>query len=329
MSEKNRHIVSEELLFRYFANEVSPDEQETVCAWKTQSAENNQEFERVQLLFLDLKALGSIGKAGKAYDVDSAWQKMDADKIGNTSKKNSIQWWSVAASVLVMLATSWYVFDSQQIEKVELVADVRQAVELVDGSVVSLNEGSSLIYPEKFKGNNRKVALQGEAYFEVTHNPEQPFQIQTDEVLVQVLGTTFNVNNSNSDSIVVTVDTGKVSMSVGGKEETLTAGYRGVYYRSTDLLVKIKSANTGVHNYWRTKSLSFSGATVGEAIQAIQQVYNVKIDLSDAAIANCRIHVDFENEQIEEVLEIISETLNLVWSNQGDAYLLAGYGCPK
>lgn len=328
MSEKSRHIVSEELLFRYFSNEVSPDEQEAVLSWKTETEENRLEFERINLLFLDLKAVNSIGKNGKNYDVSRAWKNLNLVKKEESRK--SFSWLSIAATVAVLIITTWLVYDTQKVEKIELVAEAKQqSVELVDGSKISLNAGSRLTYPDKFKGDNRKVELNGEAYFEVAHNPEKPFLIQTDEVLVQVLGTTFNVNNSKADSIVVTVDTGKVLMSVGGKQEILPAGYRGVYYRSTELLVKIKTEKTGMHNYWRTKTLSFSGATVAEAVKAIQDVYNVKIDFSNPAIANCRINVDFEDENIEHVLEIMGETLNLVWSNQGESYLLAGYGCPE
>ncbi|SMD36770.1 FecR family protein [Reichenbachiella faecimaris] len=331
MSEKNRHSVSEQLLFRYFANEVSPDEQETVLSWKSENEENLQEFERINLLFLDLKAVNSIGKSGKAYDVNGAWQKIvQLRKIGSNETRSTRGWWKMAAAVLVLIGTGWFTYVSRQVETLELVAlDAQQSVQLADGSQVSLNEGSSLTYPDKFNGDKRKVELKGEAYFEVAHNPKQPFLIQTDEVLVQVLGTTFNVNNANADSIIVTVDTGKVLMTVGANKETLLAGYTGVYYRSSQLLVKIKSERTGMHNYWRTKTLSFNGATVAQAVSAIESIYKVKVNLSNPDIANCKINVDFEDEKIEHVLEIMGETLNLVWSNQGESYLLAGYGCPQ
>lgn len=328
MSEKNRHSVSEELLFRYFVNEVSPDEQELISTWKAESEKNLEEFNRVRVFFLDVKAIDSIGKTDSNYNVQIAWKKFQ--QVNRTEKTSNFGKLKIAASVLLVLGVGLFAYMTNQVETIELVAqNEQQAIELEDGSKISLNEGSQLIYPDKFKGGNRQVKLKGEAYFDVAHNPEQPFLIETDEVQVQVLGTKFNINNTNEDSVVVSVDTGKVRMSVGGNEEILTAGYRGVYYRSTELLVKIESANTGMHNYWRTKTLAFKGATVSEAINAIQKIYDVKVNLSNPDIANCKINVDFEDEKIEHVLEIIGETLNLVWSNQGDAYLLAGYGCPQ
>lgn len=328
MSEKNRHSVSEELLFRYFVNEVSPDEQELISTWKAESEKNLEEFNRVRVFFLDVKAIDSIGKTDSNYNVQIAWKKFQ--QVNRTEKTSNFGKLKIAASVLLVLGVGLFAYMTNQVETIELVAqNEQQAIELEDGSKISLNEGSQLIYPDKFKGGNRQVKLKGEAYFDVAHNPEQPFLIETDEVQVQVLGTKFNINNTNEDSVVVSVDTGKVRMIVGGNEEILTAGYRGVYYRSTELLVKIESANTGMHNYWRTKTLAFKGATVSEAINAIQKIYDVKVNLSNPDIANCKINVDFEDEKIEHVLEIIGETLNLVWSNQGDAYLLAGYGCPQ
>lgn len=325
MSEKNRHSVSEELLFRYFLEEVSPEEQERVQVWRDASEANGLEFERIKLLVLDLKATRDVDSITGYYDVERAWKKLSIDK-----DKPNLIWLRIAATVLVTFGIAWYVYLSSQVETLELVAgNTQQSVQLVDGSKVSLNVGSQLIYPDKFKGEARKVELSGEAYFEIAHNPDQPFVIATDEVQVQVLGTSFNVNNSSADSIIVSVDTGRVLMSVGSKKETLTAGFRGVYYRSTQLLVKIETAHTGMHNYWRTKTLTFNGATISEAIQAIQDIYDVKVTLSNPDIAHCKINVDFENEEIENVLNVIGETLNLVWSNQGDSYLLAGYGCPQ
>lgn len=330
MSEKNKHIVSEELLFRYFAEEVSPDEQEMVLVWKNESESNLSEFNRIEFFFLDIKALNRRGQNGSAYDLDAAWNKFSRDNLLNKKVDNATNWWRIAASILLVFGIGWFTYFSREVKSIEVITSAdQQTIELSDGSEIALNTGSQLIYPDRFKGAQRKVQLKGEAYFKIAHDAEKPFLIETDEVLVKVLGTSFNINNSNTDSIVVSVDTGKVKMSVGSREEILTKGYRGIYFKSTEQLVKINNSHTISHNYWRTKTLSFKGATVSEAVKAIEKVYTVKVNFSSPDIGNCKIHVDFENEEVEEVLNIVAETLGLVWSNQGDSYLLAGYGCPE
>ncbi|UXX79223.1 FecR domain-containing protein [Reichenbachiella carrageenanivorans] len=332
MSERKRHSVSEELLFRYFIEEVSPDEQETVLSWKAMSEANYAEFERVRVFLLDVKALRSIGGDHASYDVLKAWEKVQRRKPVASMSQKSITWnWmKIAVTILLVAGAGWFAYLFSQVETQTTVAVAEtQGVELADGSNVTLNKGSELIYPDRFKENQRNVVLKGEAYFEITKDPDQPFVIQTDEIQVTVLGTSFNVNNANADSVIVSVDTGRVLMSVGGKEEILTPGFRGVYYRSSQTLVKVAIDHVGMHNYWRTKKLSFRGATVAQAVRTIQEVYEVKVEYSNPDIAYCKINVDFENEPVENVLDIMAETLNLVWSNQGHAYLLAGYGCPQ
>lgn len=332
MSEGKRHSVSEELLFRYFIEEVSPDEQETVLSWKAKSEDNHAEFERVRIFLLDMKALRSIGSGQAAYDLAKAWKNVQPDKSTTTDQQKQAQWsWvKIAATILLVAGVGWFAYLSNEAETQTAVALAEhQDIELADGSNVTLNKASELTYPDRFKGDERKVVLKGEAYFDIASDPDQPFVIQTAEVQVTVLGTSFNVNNSTADSIVVSVDTGRVSMTVGDKEEILTPGFSGVYYRATQTLVKTSSDHIGMHNYWRTKKLSFREATVSQAVRTIQEVYDVKVEYSNPDIANCKINVDFEDEPVENVLDIMAETLNLVWSNQGHAYLLAGYGCPQ
>lgn len=91
---------------------------------------------------------------------------------------------------------------------------------LPDGSRVWLNAASSIRYPVAFRGSERKVLVTGEAYFEVAHDQEKPFYVQTKNQLVQALGTSFNVNaygNENSEQTTLIAGSIKVNMSSGKK----------------------------------------------------------------------------------------------------------------
>ena len=88
-------------------------------------------------------------------------------------------------------------------------------VTLQDGSRVSLNSNSELLYPEKFRGKKRAVRLTGEAFFEVEEYPEKPFLVNIEEkAMVEVLGTSFNIRSDPSgEAISVLVVEGRVALS--------------------------------------------------------------------------------------------------------------------
>jgi ferric-dicitrate binding protein FerR (iron transport regulator) len=106
-------------------------------------------------------------------------------------------------------------------------------ITLSDGSHLWLNAGSSITYPVAFAGRERKVAITGEAYFEVAHDPSKPFFVMKDELTVNVLGTHFNVNAyDNEKDIRVTLLEGSVQLRQGtaaaNSSVTLRPGQQGV-----------------------------------------------------------------------------------------------------
>ena len=94
---------------------------------------------------------------------------------------------------------------------------------LSDGSVVTINKGSSISYLSKFKGETRQVALKGEAFFNVTPNKEKPFIVSVNDVLIKVVGTSFNVKTINGSTEVV-VESGIVKVVRGENTIELRAG---------------------------------------------------------------------------------------------------------
>ncbi len=96
---------------------------------------------------------------------------------------------------------------------------------LSDGTKVWLNAASSIRYPVVFKGNERRVELTGEAYFEVAHNKEKPFRVVSNGQTVEVLGTHFNINAySNENTVRTTLLEGSVRVSTGSKNQLIKPG---------------------------------------------------------------------------------------------------------
>lgn len=335
MSKENGSIISEELLFRHFDDAASKEEAALIDMWIAASEENRLEYERIHIFYLDVKAIGSLKQKGHQYNATAAWENINSKNHikqpkGETRITVSNQLLRIAAMIIVVLGAGWFAYDSFYTTKISTIAAIQQSVEqpLTDGSIITLNQNSKLTYPEKFIEDERRVELEGEAYFDIAPNPEKPFVISASEIEILVVGTSFNVNaNEDIDSIVVSVDTGIVRIITAIRKETIEAGSIGVYYRSTQVLTIIESNNVGVQNFWRTKRLSFNGASLLEVIETINMTYDVEVSLSDPLLGNCKLSVDFEDESLEDVLAVIATTLRLKLSEENNIYLLSGEVC--
>jgi len=118
---------------------------------------------------------------------------------------------------------------------------------LDDGTKVWLNAGSKLAFPTKFKGEKREVFLEGEAYFEVKHNPNAPFFVHTGEIAVKVLGTKFNISAYQTDQLIETVlIEGKVAVSEHSvlgfmKRETILAPKQKASFNKENRTISVKN----------------------------------------------------------------------------------------
>lgn len=108
------------------------------------------------------------------------------------------------------------------LQKLSVPAGQRINIELADGTVVWLNSRTSIQYPAVFNGKERKVSINGEAYFEVAHNRKQPFIVETPKGQVEVTGTKFYVEAySDNNDFVTSLIEGSVNVTKDDKLITL------------------------------------------------------------------------------------------------------------
>ena len=157
---------------------------------------------------------------------------------------------------------------------------------LSDGTTVYLNAESELMYPVKFRGNDRRVFLKGEAYFEVSKNKEKPFLVQVDDMSVKVYGTEFNVNTYNNIETVLV--TGSVSMNQGGKEVLLKPNQKGVFDQVSG---KITVADVDVLAYvsWKNGDFIFRNESLNSIMDKLSRWYGLEVLYQDARLQNVRL----------------------------------------
>lgn len=317
--------ISSDLLACYLAGEASEAQRNEVEAWVAASDANASELLRMQQVW----DLSSEASSGPEVDIDNAWVKLEA-RIAEAEGKGRVRsidrgqgWmrWLAAAAVVtgLVFAARWF-FQP----KMERYAATTEAVEvlLADNSRSVLSPGSAL---EVRMGGHRNVRLSGAAYFEVQRDEQRPFIVEAGDVLVTVLGTSFEVSAyDTAQAIVVRVRSGRVQVEVGGESVLLTAGEHAVYHKERHLLER-KSAPPA--EVWGLRILQFESATLYQVTEQLQRVYNARIDLRNEAIGRCTLTAEFDDESLRTILGVIAETFGLAVEEQNGNYIIDGSGC--
>lgn len=326
MSEWNQNIF-EELIsdtgFTAWASGNDLSEQDRWNSWEKNHPEYAAEFREALRMAKNLKFRGAnISDSEIAY----SWTKT-SDKIRQAEPVSRFSYFltlaTKAAAILLLpllLASGWLLFKQNNLSRkysnllenkleqnLTVVAPfcARTVVDLPDGSKVWLNSGSELTYPVVFTSSERRVHLTGEAYFKVQKG-EAPFFVSSLGPEIKVYGTEFNVNSyANEDVVTVALAEGKVSLNTGGKEEFIRPGQVSAFDRKSK---HITVENTDVTQYssWREGKYVFRNASLSAILRVLQRQYNVTISLLDPKVGNYRYDAKFDNESLEQILQLLT-----------------------
>lgn len=323
-------MVTEDILVKYLAGETEPHEVAMIEEWRKQSADNERHFRQLETLWKGSEGL----KASSTVNVDAAWGRVKSrmntparGRIVNLSTR-----WLAAACIILLLGVGVYLFNRSGEVKPEMVTlNVKGSTEnlkLSDGTSVIL-QGGSISYPKVFDGEKRKVTLEsGKAFFDVAPDKEKPFEIESNNTLVTVVGTEFEVNTDDK-STQVSVREGKVKFSTPGGETMLTAGMGARYYQKEKRLEKMEVKSPNAFAY-TTGSLKFDNEPLEEVITDLEAYYpGTEFVFESQAIRNCKLTSSFRSESLDHVLEVIKATLHIeVERVPGSGrIILRGKGC--
>lgn len=188
---------------------------------------------------------------------------------------------------------------------------------LSDGTKVNLNSGSSIKYPVQFAANeNREVSLNGEAYFDVAKNPENPFIVNANELKVRVLGTKFNLSAYPEESTISTV---LVEGLVGLYDDNhynsetatlITPGFKGSYNESDRTILKEK-VDTRIYTSWINGQLIFRNIPFKNIIKKLERNYNVQITNNNTVLNEQFFNANFDaHEEISTILNTFQKSFD-------------------
>lgn len=345
---ENIERVNWDLMASFLCGEAGPEEKAEMEAWAGLSQENRSELESSGKLMEKSRLFYHTAR----FNATPAWEKVEQrlgtpgekqpTAVGHSIKEFRIRLLKVAASVLlaILLGTAGFYLGFRQHKTTiytEVVSNDRQvlnSITLPDGTHVTLNNSSKLVYPNEFTGETREVSIEGEAFFEVEHNPSKPFVISAGKANIRVLGTSFNVNaRPGVATVEVVVSTGKVQVACGQQvaepcsDLVLMPGERGILFNDNYHLEKSFNDDPNVIS-WKTHDLVFNETKLAEVIINLEKVYHSEIQLSDPHVGDLLLTAHFKDQTIDFILEVIRLTFNLDLSADNGQYFLTARSQP-
>ena len=172
-----------------------------------------------------------------------------------------------------------------------------------DGSEAYLNSDTKMRYPEKFGLKNRKVYLEGEAYFNVTTNKKRPFVVETEKSSVAVLGTSFNVDAyNNDDEIEVVLDEGEIVFNTDVSKYTILPNQKIIYNKVTGLTTIVNLKKTLEESIWKKNILHFSNTPLYDVVKTLNRRYDIRFVIENADVFKYTYTLTSKQTTIEDIL---------------------------
>lgn len=346
------HEISEDQLIHYFAGECSEEEAAEIEAWISADPNRERRVARLRQIWEAAER-----EPQSSPDVDAMWdgleRRLGSTELERRESESSRQSVSrsrrkgeprrermggylgfplrvlaVAVSVLILALGIWTVYEWEPVHQgassmrtITTKVGQRVQVRLGDGTQVMLNAKSKLTLPPKFGSEKRRVTLRGQAYFEVVPDEDRPFLVHAKGAVTKVLGTKFDVGAYPSDEKVrVVVAEGKVTVrsSKEGIGESLTLSDRQMASLSNSgRSIVRREVDPNPYLAWTEGKLLFRDASFQEVRRRLRSWYGLRVKLKAPSGSVGHLNATFTDEPLEEVLDIIAETLNLRYEREG------------
>jgi transmembrane sensor len=312
------------LIIKFLAGEASEADVTKLTAWRNSHPSHEEQFLQSQSIW------NRSNRTEDEIDIDAAWNQVESKLQNQGAHSNRFVFFRIAAVFLLVCTTGWFAFKALYNPTITIytATNEHKEVSLPDGSTVWLNENSTFSFPKSFKGKNRQVALSGEAFFEVTKNPEQPFTIQSEQAITEVLGTSFNLKVlKGTKEALLNVITGKVRFTStdNTSEVTIVAGEKAEISETGNankvgLVVENELA-------WKSGKLVFNDSSLEEVFNTLERYFKIKITVENPDILTCHFTGTYTNPKADEIFESLSKALKLNYSRNGKKVNIKGKGC--
>jgi ferric-dicitrate binding protein FerR (iron transport regulator) len=336
-----------QLLRRYLDNSCTEEEKRIVDQWYELLDNGNRALSNNEINEIE----------------DRLWNKIQSTNINTAYKEplkiKRIVWWKYVAAasltgIFVLISVVWFQNKKKQTSTELLVvakvnqgfleeannSDTAKNIKLEDGSSVTIYPGSKLAFPKHFAVNKREVYLAGDAFFTVSKNPNRPFFVYNNQIVTQVLGTSFGIHKRNGQ-VEVAVKTGRVAVYENKDQISLnevqqksngviiTPNQKVTYYQEERHFVTsivdqplpiLKESNTKIAEV----GFNYNETPLYKVLNDLENMYGLEIVLENEKLKNCLFTGDLSEQNLFNKLEGICLVFNASYEIKGTKILLKG-----
>lgn len=277
----------EKQLAAYFSGTATPEEEQALLAWIRSSDDNRRTFAELRAVWqrgrmqrpdtqLQARFVRSLNSLNRRIDA------LGADAPLRRGRRIPLRRFAAAAVIVVALAAAFMTYrvaTAPFVHRFHNADTVAMHVAMPDGTDVWLSPGTTLSYDDTFRIDGRNVELDGEAYFDVTHDAGQPFVVTAPAFRVRVLGTVFNVRSFSGDPVAeATLAEGSVALQHAGGRNLicLHPGQQAVYDADAELL-EVNEVPVGDLLLIRYGVVTLDDVTLPEIVARIERTYGVSL----------------------------------------------------
>lgn len=319
--------INDDIKNRFLSGECTDEELVMLRDWMKANPEEARELFGMERLYDEMKAQ-SMPKEKILLAEHKMTERIEAMQA-ELHHAHIVRMWQRAAAIVVvcvLTGMAWMYLQHRAFFKPEMVVAMASAendttVTLPDGTKVWLNKLASIQYPKDFEGEERKVLLDGEGYFEVTKNPHKPFIVESDVMSVRVLGTIFNFKVEKAKQrAVVSLLQGEVRVAGNHNEGmmVLSPGQKACVDAKTGKMT-LSEADVYQDALWHEHKTMFNNETIRGIARMLERIYQVQV-VVDPAIDRSSTYsgVIKEKETIDSVLDLLQNTLPIRYKLKGN-----------
>ena len=325
--------MTEDLLIKYMTGKVSDEQIKIIEDWLSLSEQNRKDLARLKNCWILSGLTGETDVIMKNLEIQKILKKINIQRR-QSQKIRRLKFIKYAAAIIlfISLSVSLKIYlsapgmnQNDQLAEIIVSPGERSQLILPDGSKVKLNGDSRLKFPVHFNEKNRTVYLKGEAFFDVKHQPDKPFIVNTSSISIEVLGTKFNVSGYANDAYVLTyLETGKIKITDAdqkGKKWILSPAEA---FRIDKASGDFSKTNITDNRYldWTRGILTIKGETIEELTKKLERRFNVVIKFRDEEVKSHTYSGSIKDEELTTVLEALKFTSSLNYTIYGDTVTL-------
>ncbi|MFC4873017.1 FecR family protein [Negadavirga shengliensis] len=295
--------------------------------WRKENPEKKAILDEAALL---LEAMASKSQVPDEEEKADVFRRINT-KITTfeNRKRHKKQWFAIAAGFVLIAAVAFSVhyftgLFEQPNDPSPLATSVMTEKQsekgqktkfiLPDGSTVYLNSASRIVYDGDYSTTNRNIFLEGEAYFEVAPDSLLPFRVTSANVMVEALGTSFNIN-AYDDQFKVQLTSGKIKVQNDQDQVLLEPGLETTLTQNRSFAVKAYDLSKAA--LWKNGIMLFERTPLDECFRQLERWYNVEIETSGEMPSNAVVSGKFDNDYLVNVMESIAYSLDLKFTLDG------------